>query len=82
MLTGLPPWYNRDRKKMFAGIRGGDLHFPEHVPVDAQSLLRALLNRNPTQRLGATAGKIEERERERERRERERRKGWFLPGLL
>ena len=55
MLTGLPPWYNRDRKKMFAGIRGGDLHFPEHVPVDAQSLLRALLNRNPTQRLGATA---------------------------
>ena len=33
MLTGLPPWYNRDRKKMFAGIRGGDLKFPEHVPM-------------------------------------------------
>ena len=54
MLTGLPPWYNRDRKKMFAGIRGGDLRFPDHVPIDAQSLLRALLCRNPNQRLGAT----------------------------
>ena len=37
MLTGLPPWYNRDRKKMFVGIRGGDLRFPDHVPIDAPS---------------------------------------------
>lgn len=60
MLTGLPPWYNRDRKKMFAGIRGGDLMFPDHVPVDAQSLLRALLCRNPTQRLGATTEGVQQ----------------------
>ena len=54
MLTGLPPWYNRDRKKMFAGIRSGELKFPDTVTPDAQSLLRALLCRNPRQRLGAT----------------------------
>jgi serine/threonine protein kinase len=60
MLTGLPPWYNRDRKKMFAGIRAGELRFPETVPPDAQSLLRALLCRNPRQRLGATQDGVDQ----------------------
>ena len=60
MLTGLPPWYNRDRKKMFAGIRAGELRFPETMPADAQSLLRALLCRNPRQRLGATQDGVDQ----------------------
>eukprot|EP00946_MAST-07B_sp_MAST-7B-sp1_P002300 g2300.t1 len=60
MLTGLPPWYNRDRKKMFAGIRSGELRFPDTVTPDAQSLLRALLCRNPRQRLGATQDGVDQ----------------------
>ena len=60
MLTGLPPWYNRDRKKMFAGIRAGELRFPDSVPADAQSLLRALLCRNPHDRLGATQDGVQQ----------------------
>jgi serine/threonine protein kinase len=56
MLTGLPPWYTNDRQKLFDRLRSAPLHFPPYVSKRAESLIRALLNRNPAERLGAASG--------------------------
>lgn len=53
MLTGLPPWYTNDRKKLFERLRSARLHFPPYVSRRAEALIRQLLNRNPADRLGS-----------------------------
>jgi serine/threonine protein kinase len=53
MLTGLPPWYTNDRKKLFERLRSARLHFPPYVSRRAEALIRQLLNRNPSERLGS-----------------------------
>ncbi|KAL0586577.1 hypothetical protein ABG067_003751 [Albugo candida] len=53
MLTGLPPWYTNDRKKLFERLRSARLQFPPYVSRQAESIIRQLLNRNPKERLGA-----------------------------
>ncbi|KAJ0397355.1 hypothetical protein P43SY_008174 [Pythium insidiosum] len=53
MLTGLPPWYTNDRKKLFERLRSARLHFPPYVSRRAEALIRQLLNRNPAERLGS-----------------------------
>jgi len=60
MLTGLPPFYTRDRDKLFERIRRGDLTYPSYVSKVAQELLKALLTGDPTQRLGGGVGDGEE----------------------
>lgn len=57
MLTGLPPWYTTDREKLFDRLRNAPLKFPFYVSRTAASLIQGLLNRNPSQRLGAGGGK-------------------------
>jgi serum/glucocorticoid-regulated kinase 2 len=52
MLTGLPPFYCRDRDKLFEKIRKGDLSFPKYLSPAAKDLLARLLERDPTKRLG------------------------------
>jgi serine/threonine protein kinase len=52
MLTGLPPWYSRDRQKMFASIRNDPLVIPNYVAPEIQSLIIGLLDKNPKSRLG------------------------------
>ncbi|CAK4083658.1 unnamed protein product [Aphanomyces euteiches] len=52
MLTGLPPWYTRNRQKLFDRVRHAPLTFPDYVSPNAQSLIAGLLNRNPVERLG------------------------------
>ncbi|KAF0684716.1 Aste57867_23317 [Aphanomyces stellatus] len=52
MLTGLPPWYSRNRQKMFDRVRHAPLTFPDYVSPNAQSLIAGLLNRIPVERLG------------------------------
>jgi len=52
MLTGLPPFYCRDRNQLFEKIRSGVLEFPDFVSENARSLLDGLLCRDPTRRLG------------------------------
>ncbi|KAF0720212.1 Aste57867_481 [Aphanomyces stellatus] len=52
MLTGLPPFYCRDRDKLFDKIRNGELTFPKYLSVAAVDLLSKLLERDPTRRLG------------------------------
>uniref|UniRef100_A0AAV1TAV1 non-specific serine/threonine protein kinase n=1 Tax=Peronospora matthiolae TaxID=2874970 RepID=A0AAV1TAV1_9STRA len=52
MLTGLPPFYCRDRDRLFEKIRKGDLSFPKYLSPNAKDLLKKLLERDPTGRLG------------------------------
>merc|ERR1711871_656290 len=54
MLTGLPPWYTKDRKQLFDSLRNAPLVFPPHVSREARSIISGLLNRNPAERLGST----------------------------
>lgn len=60
MLTGLPPFYTRDRDKLFERIRSGELSYPSHISTIAKSLLVSLLCRQPGQRLGGGRGDGEE----------------------
>jgi protein-serine/threonine kinase len=55
MLTGLPPYYTRDREKLFDRIRRAELSYPTYVTANAQDLLKKMLLRNPDQRLGGGA---------------------------
>ena len=52
MLTGLPPFYCRDRDRLFEKIRRGELSYPKYLSADAKTLLLGLLERNPMKRLG------------------------------
>lgn len=52
MLTGLPPYYTRDREKLFERIRRGELAYPPYITDVAKNLLKALLEGDPSKRLG------------------------------
>jgi len=52
MLTGLPPYYTRDREKLFDRIRRGELAYPQYVTGIAKDLLEKMLCREPNSRLG------------------------------
>jgi hypothetical protein len=52
MLTGLPPWYTRDKKKLFLALRSAPLQFPDYISDIAKSFIGGLLDRNPQERLG------------------------------
>lgn len=58
-LTGLPPWYCQNLEKMRRNILKCPLQFPHHVSVEAENLIRGLLSRNPSKRLGTTHGSME-----------------------
>lgn len=60
MLTGLPPFYTRDRDKLFERIRKGDLQYPPYIPAAAKSLLQGFLTGDPNRRLGGGPGDGEE----------------------
>eukprot|EP00919_Chromeraceae_sp_WS-2016_P050202 GHVR01119052.1.p1 GENE.GHVR01119052.1~~GHVR01119052.1.p1 ORF type:complete len:341 (+),score=60.93 GHVR01119052.1:88-1110(+) len=53
MLTGLPPFYTRDRDTLFENIRSGQLHYPNYLSQAAKDLLQGLFIRDPSRRLGA-----------------------------
>lgn len=53
MLTGMPPFYDNDKEKLFQNIRRAPLEVPEYVAVDAKAFIEAVMKRNPAQRLGA-----------------------------
>ncbi len=53
MLTGLPPFYCRDREKLFEKIRSADLSYPRYLSENAKDILRGLLTRDPNARLGS-----------------------------
>lgn len=53
MLTGLPPFYCQDRERLFEKIRNSELHYPASLSPHAKSVLRGLLTKDPTKRLGS-----------------------------
>lgn len=62
MLTGIPPFYSRDREKLFAKILKASVRLPQHLSDESKSFLLALLNRNPAKRLGSVHGAKEIKE--------------------
>lgn len=52
MLTGLPPWYTKDRQKLFERLREAPLVIPRNVSAPSSAIITGLLNRNPSKRLG------------------------------
>ena len=57
MLTGLPPWYTKDRQKLFERLRGAPLVIPKALTPQATAIIQGLLTRNPAKRLGALGAK-------------------------
>lgn len=55
-LIGVPPYFDTDRDRLYANIKGGPLKLPTFLSVDAKDLIKKLLERNPLQRLGAEDG--------------------------
>ncbi|XP_064014484.1 ribosomal protein S6 kinase alpha-2 isoform X1 [Pogoniulus pusillus] len=60
MLTGSLPFQGKDRKETMALILKAKLGMPQFLSAEAQSLLRALFKRNPSNRLGAGLDGVEE----------------------
>jgi serine/threonine protein kinase len=56
MLTGLPPFYSRDRNTLFDRIKRGVLLFPSDLSEPARDLLAGLLTRDASKRLGCGIG--------------------------
>eukprot|EP00455_Lapot_gusevi_P020628 TRINITY_DN21838_c0_g2_i1.p1 TRINITY_DN21838_c0_g2~~TRINITY_DN21838_c0_g2_i1.p1 ORF type:complete len:418 (+),score=72.88 TRINITY_DN21838_c0_g2_i1:49-1302(+) len=54
MLTGMPPFYSRDRERLFQKILKSELMFPRQFSPEAKSLLKGLLNRDSNERLGSS----------------------------
>jgi len=52
MLTGLPPFYTRDREKLFQRIKKGELAYPGYITPISKNFLQGLLHRDPEKRLG------------------------------
>nr|AML77216.1 putative LOV domain-containing protein [Syntrichia princeps] len=58
MLFGRTPFRGKNRQKTFSNVLEKELHFPVNNPVslEVKMLIRALLNRDPTKRLGSQRG--------------------------
>lgn len=52
MLTGLPPFYDKNRERMYKKIMSAPLVFPDHIGSEARDLITKMLEREPRQRLG------------------------------
>lgn len=53
MLTGIPPFYSKNRKSMIQNIMYSSIKVPTYVSKEAQNLLLLLLSKEPQKRLGA-----------------------------
>ena len=53
MLTGLPPFYDRDSNKMHNRVLNEELVFPDHLSETCKSILKGLLAKDPGERLGS-----------------------------
>lgn len=54
MLVGIPPYFTNNKEQLFKNIEKAELQIPKKfVSEGAESLLRALLQRDPLNRLGA-----------------------------
>ena len=56
MLVGSPPFYDKNRVKMFKAIQQEQPKLPHYLSKESRSLILALLEKEAEQRLGAIAG--------------------------
>ena len=52
LIVGIVPFYSSSNMKMYQKIKEQKLMFPSYLSEDLEDLIRKLLNRDPTQRLG------------------------------
>lgn len=64
MLTGLPPYYTNKKSDMPRRIIESELTFPANLNPVVVNLMRGLLEKNPSKRLGSKNGILEIREHE------------------
>ncbi|XP_011506562.1 PREDICTED: ribosomal protein S6 kinase beta-1-like [Ceratosolen solmsi marchali] len=60
MLTGSPPFTSNNRKSTIEKILKGKLNLPQYLTPDARDLIRKLLKRQVSQRLGSTSTDAEQ----------------------
>ena len=60
MISGLPPFYSRNRDTMFDKIMKADITFPPFMSAEAKDILSKLLERDPQERLGSGEGDANE----------------------
>lgn len=56
MLTGLPPFYSNNRDEMYHNIVHQEVSFPRYLSNEVVKLLKGLLCKDPTRRLGYKNG--------------------------
>jgi protein-serine/threonine kinase len=59
MLTGMPPFYAKDRDKLFKNIKTAPVKFPKYLSKEAISLLEGLFIKDPEKRLGSGEGGVQ-----------------------
>lgn len=60
MLTGLPPFYTKDREQLFRRIQAEEPRYPSYIGAVTRHLLSGLLCKKPERRLGGGRGDGEE----------------------
>jgi serine/threonine protein kinase len=63
MLSGRPPHYSKNRKQMLRDIVEKRVEMKSYFSTEAKSLLRGLLDPNPTKRIGSTEEDADELKR-------------------
>mmetsp|Transcript_33933 Transcript_33933/g.33457 ORF Transcript_33933/g.33457 Transcript_33933/m.33457 type:complete len:98 (+) Transcript_33933:238-531(+) len=53
MLVGIPPFYTKNRQKLYHNIQNGELDLPDTLSDEAKDLLSKLLTKDPDKRLGS-----------------------------
>uniref|UniRef100_A0A5S6R203 protein kinase C n=1 Tax=Trichuris muris TaxID=70415 RepID=A0A5S6R203_TRIMR len=65
MLVGEPPFSGDDEEEIFDSIVNDDVRYPRFLSIEAISIMRRLLRKNPAKRLGSTEADAEEVKRQR-----------------
>lgn len=58
MLTGIPPFFCKDRDKLFESIKNGVVQYPEYLSEEVIDLMSKFLIKNPEHRLGSGANGV------------------------
>jgi serine/threonine protein kinase len=59
LLTGNPPFYDKDKNEMYLKILNNSLIIPEFISEEPRHLLTRLLDKNPRTRIGSEEGILE-----------------------
>ena len=60
MLTGMPPFYNKDKEKLFDTIKNGHVKFYKYLSQEAKDLLDKFFIKDPEKRLGSGPNGLED----------------------